>query len=151
MPGPLLAALLPLLAALALVPAQVLAGPPEQPSGRMVLQRDLVADGLRKCRREKDRYKRLQMLSNLARTQDPRVAIELGWRVDLSDAEARLALFLLDRHFAQPQAFGGQQDREYTMKDIRFLLMLPDDQEYARDWWQKNKADLRRRAARLSR
>ncbi len=130
-------------------PSRALGSPPGGTSGRMVFQRDDVADGLRKYRRAKDGDKRSLLLSNLARTQDPRVAVELGVRAGGRGAEARLAVYLLNRHFAQRRACGAPNDDEYTIESIRMILVLPDDNEYARDWWKDHEADLRRRASQL--
>jgi hypothetical protein len=72
-------ALLPLVV---VVPWPAVAGPPEGVSGRMVF--DEVADGLRKCREEKDPEKRIRWLEKLATTGDPRVCVAL-WDFDYSD------------------------------------------------------------------
>src|SRR5581483_11207366 len=52
------------------------AGRPEGASGKMVL--DEVADGLRHYRKEPDEDRRLALLTRLAPSRDPRVAIALG-------------------------------------------------------------------------
>jgi hypothetical protein len=142
-----------LLFVMAVVSPMAVAAPPEETSGRMVFQRDDVADGLRKYRKEKDKDKRSLLLGNLARTQDPRVAVELGGLAGGRDAEALFAVYLLSRHFVHPQAYGGRQDDEYTIEDIRMLRILPDlarDEEYVLDWWKEHESELRR-AAKLPR
>ena len=60
------------------LPGKAVAGPPEGVSGKMVLLRDDITDGLRKYRKEKELGKRIVWLEKLAPTQDPREAIALG-------------------------------------------------------------------------
>jgi hypothetical protein len=131
-----------LLALLALLPSKkALAGPPEGASGRMVLRTDPIAEGLRRCRREKDRDKRLELLRKLADTQDPRVAValaEFAWK--------RVGYFQLggDDGFRSGAAW---------LLRTRYLSELPvffDETECKRLWNEKG-ADLRRRAAQLPR
>jgi hypothetical protein len=130
--------LLPLLAVL-LVPATgrpVRAGPPEGVSGAMAL--DEVADGLRKYRREKDRARRAALLTRLAATRDPRVALVLGEALDRA-AGARdfdnleVPIILLATHYVPKKAaLAGS--------------ISPIDGHDVVKWWKANEADLRRRA-----
>jgi hypothetical protein len=133
-----------LLAALILVPARATAGPPEAPSGRMVL--DEVSAGLWKYQSEKDQGKRIGWLKKLAPTRDPRVAVEL-WQAYVSAPNKR----------SQPirQAARECLAKYYVMQGGRPLAEagLPDDEWGPRvcGWWAKNGADLRRQAALLPR
>src|SRR4051812_26539045 len=71
-------AALPSLALLTLLPGELLAGPPEGVSARMVQAPDPVADGLRQYRQARDQANRLAWLRKLAPTRDPRVAL-VSW------------------------------------------------------------------------
>jgi hypothetical protein len=85
-----------LLAFLLLIPGQSVAGPPEEASGKMVL--DDVAAGLRRYRREPDVRTRITLLKRLAATHDPRVGVAL-WE---SQADPSLELCLAaTRAYAQ--------------------------------------------------
>jgi hypothetical protein len=120
---------------LALVsPGRAFAGPPEGPSGRMVL--DEVADGLRKYQKETDPETRVKWLAKLAPTQDPRVAVAigeaLGPAICVNDKRAWLPLTdMLLKNFPIPE-----QPRVYKLTIAWY-------------WWKENEADLRRRAAQL--
>ena len=119
----------PLLVLALAMPGKALAGPPEGVSGKMVL--DVVADGLRKYEREKDGRKRLLMMARLAATGDPRVAITLGELIDTEDELEDGAFILLLRYYVPRPAgsiVGG---------------------DWVHPWWEKNEADLRRRAKQL--
>jgi len=123
------AARTPLCAALALAPLALLApvppataGPPEGPSGRMVL--DEVADGLRKCRAEQEPGKRFRWLERLAPTADPRVYVAL-LDFDYSDV---------------PQPERRERAREIV------LVICGQSQ-----WWGVDEDELRRRAKELPR
>jgi hypothetical protein len=135
---------LALLASLLTVSPAV-AGPPEGVSGRMVFA-DEVADGLREYAKETAPERRLACLRKLAATQDPRVAIVLvevsndGTAGEL-DCEAAEELWW---HFASPDA----ASRRGKVNDGS--LQMPKGAGY-RAWWKANQADVRRRAARLSR
>jgi hypothetical protein len=108
-------------------PAEVVrAGPPEVSSGRMVL--DEVADGLRRYRRETDPGRRRQLLSQLAPSRDPRVAVALG-EVLASTAFPFPEVTLL-AEFYLPESNRGSTDSVW-------------------DWWRANEDDLRRRARQL--
>ena len=125
----------PRLAALALLallaPWPAAAGPPERVSGRMVF--DEVADGLRKYHKETDREKRIRWLRKLAPTGDVRVAVALGdaWG-DTDGGLGTIAQNLLAEHYCpkgdEPKSHGAMTWGRVT------------------DWWNKNEADLRRRA-----
>jgi hypothetical protein len=125
------AAVLPLFAVLALVPARAVAGPPEGVSGRMVL--DQVADGLRKYRQETDHDRRVRWLRKLAPTCDVRVAVALGdaWG-DSDGGVGTVAQALLAEYYCEP--------RPNTIAGAWGPVT---------DWWKKNEADLRRRAKQL--
>ncbi len=135
------AASLPPLAMLALTilaPGHCLAGPPEGPSGRMVLAPDEVGDGLRKYWAERDEGARIWLLSKLARSRDPRVGIALGEALgDTSylGVRAAAAYAILYHHIGWQ---GGRPGAELAI-------------ESASEWWKENKADLRRRAKGLPR
>jgi hypothetical protein len=105
----------------------VLAGPPEGPSGRMAL--DEVEDGLRSYRLEQNLEKRAEWLKRLAPTKDPRVAVALGEMMGCDDKSIQVtAAILIIVHYTDPVQAG-----------CNFI-------GYARAWWKKNEADLRRRA-----
>ena len=116
-----------LVAFLLLFPGQSLAGPPEGPSGRMVL--DEVADGLQRYRQETDPQKRRRWLRGLAPTKDPRVAVVLGEA--LSDAD--------------PDYLAASLLCQYYLPDYK-----PTSPKWAHlpagEWWEANEDDLRRRA-----
>jgi hypothetical protein len=133
-----LAGFVPLLAVLVLaLPGNTVAGPPEGVSGKMTLLRDEVVEGLRKCLREKDQVKRLEMLDRLARTRDPRVAVslaELAWkptsyvhRADSDELARGAETLLMYTYF--PYAFHRCEDPKRT--------------------WDEKGGDLRRRAKQL--
>jgi hypothetical protein len=124
--------LLTVLVVLALMPPErVFAGPPEGVSGKMVF--DEVADGLRRYRREMDARRRSELLSRLAPSRDPRVAVVLGDAIaersrlpgDTSAYELLYDWFLAD-----------EDDFSEVIRSVRI-------------WWAKNEGDLRRRAKQL--
>ncbi len=116
-----------LVAFLFLFPGQSLAGPPEGPSGRMVL--DEVADGLQRYRQETDPQKRRRWLRGLAPTKDPRVAVALGEALSDADPDNAAASLLC----------------QYYLPDSK-----PPSPKWAHlpagEWWEANEDDLRRRA-----
>ena len=122
----------PLLAALALLsPGRAVAGPPERVSGKMVL--DKVEDGLRNYRKAKDRSSRAVRLIQLADTasDDPRVALAIGEAfADVSGSLRALAGDLACEHYL-------------PISEAHLPGII--------QWWAKNEADLRRRAAQLPR
>jgi hypothetical protein len=127
------AAVLPLLVGLALSsPSQTAAGPPDRPLGKMVL--DEVADGLRRYRKETDPEKRIEWLEKLAPTRDPRVGVALGEYMADAPSGWVAAGDLLERYFL-PRPVNVTTSQEWVLE-----VSL---------WWQKNKADLRRRAKQL--
>jgi hypothetical protein len=131
MPGKAFTAfVLPLLPVLVLaLPGKVVAGPPEGVSGKLVL--DKVEDGLRNYRRKKDSERRIMWLRKLAPTHDPRVAIVLGEAMDTNDSVGCEAELLLLYYYVPRPAgsiVGG---------------------DWVHPWWDKNEADLRRRAKQL--
>ena len=141
-----------LLAVLALMlPGKAVAGPPERVSGKMVLAPDEVADGLNRFRRERDVYKRVLLLCRLAETKDPRVLVAVG--KSLSDHST----FLYEqRDFSW--GFPGQLVTvEESMDRMAASILnmyypppgVPKDLPALREWWDKNEADLRRRAKQL--
>jgi hypothetical protein len=137
MPRTLTAAVLLALLAL-LTPGKAVAGPPEEASGKMVL--DEVADGLRKYRAEKDTGKRIKWLEKLAPSHDPRVAVALGEEMDRALGQEDHALrWEAARLLAE----------FYVKGTLRFASLV--DLQAAWPWWEKNEADLRRRAAQLPR
>ena len=120
---------LPLLALL-VAPAAA-AGPPEGLSGRMAFV-DKVAAGLRQYHQEGDAGKRIEWLTRLAPTRDPRVAVVLGE--------------LWEHWYAAPS-------HEYPDPGVAADVLLHvhfvpggGDKKRIRDWWKQNEADLRRRA-----
>jgi hypothetical protein len=132
---------LPLLAALALaVPplSAAFAGPPEGAAGKMVLARDEVSEALAKYRHESDPHRRLALLTDLAGVRDPRVAVALGQALYDPDAELRV------------QAAFGILHNQVEMKH-KLMMRAREAENWAREWWAKNEADLRRRAAQLPR
>jgi hypothetical protein len=136
----------PLLAALALLsPGEAGAGPPERASGKMVFH-DEVAEGLRKYGQEKDPEKRLAWLQRLGATGDPRVALALvdaanNRNGDDLDCEAADIVWW---YYASPDA---ASHRGRVTDDIG----SPPRGKGFRPWWKANEADIRRRAAQLSR
>jgi hypothetical protein len=139
MPGTFAVVTLPLLAVLALsLPGMAVAGPPDGVSGKMVL--DQVADGLRRYRKESDEDRRLELLNQLAPSRDPRVAIALGEFLGCAADEVNQfdAALLICRHYGAPLQFSKNG--------------LSRGSEFVRGagvWWEKNEADLRRRARQL--
>jgi hypothetical protein len=115
-------------------PGMALAGPPEGASGKMVFDR--VADGLRTFRKEKHTGRGWRLMNRLAATGDPRVAVALGEAWEDQKEEGRLAVAGLILQYCCP-----------TQRLPAFSL----GGELVDDWWVKNKADLRRRAAQLPR
>jgi hypothetical protein len=129
----------PRLAALALlaslVPLPTVAGPPEGVSGRMAF--DEVADGLRRYRKETDPDERVEWLSRLTPSSDPRVLIALGEALNDPDRDvACSAVVLLDARDSHDQKVWP-----YT----------PERRKAVTAWWKGNEADLRRRAKELPR
>jgi hypothetical protein len=134
MPRKTFAAVLVIFAVLALLsPGKAVAGPPEGVSGKMVF--DEVADGLRKYRKETDPEKRFRRLDQLTKTHDPRVDIILGEMLSpISFPEIDIACaVILRHHFTR---------RTVSMNEFYGLPL---------SWWEKNEADLRRRAKQLPR
>jgi hypothetical protein len=131
MKAPLLRPAVPLavppavLALLALLPVPGLAGPPEGVSGAMAL--DEVAGGLRKHARGTDPERRAGRLAALAPSQDPRVAVALGEALPGPWPAVRAAAF---RGAAAYHGAGASTAEVCAC-------------------WQKNEADLRRRAEEL--
>jgi hypothetical protein len=131
------------IALLAAVPPAA-AGPPEEVSGRMAF--DEVADGLRKYHKETDPEKRLAWLQTLGATGDPRVALALvdaanNQNGDDLDCEAADILWW---HYASPEAASRR-----GIANLQ-VLKAPRGSSF-RPWWQKNEAELRRRANELPR
>jgi hypothetical protein len=117
---------------------QAVAGPPELPSGKMTF--DVVAEGLRKYRKETDPGKSCRLLERLAPARDPRVGVALGERLmkdrpTNSKFYIRIATAIVEYY---PGNGGVKMDATGWSLDEDV-------------WWQKNEADLRRRAARLPR
>src|SRR5947209_8608616 len=123
-----------LIAFLLLLPGQVLAGPPEAMSGRMVL--DEVTDGLQRYRAEKDPGRRIQWLRRLETTREPRVGVALGE-----------ALFDPDEGVRMQAASGIVQHQTEDL--INKTMTGPVSLRWARQWWAEHEADLRRRARML--
>jgi hypothetical protein len=118
-------------------PGMASARPPEGASGKMVL--DEVADGLRKYRKEPDPERRLDRLTRLAPTGDPRVAVALAEAMNVGEWWYRgWACTLLFRHF---------ENRAPIERHRHGDLIDP----IVERWWKENEADLRRRAAQLPR
>jgi hypothetical protein len=134
------------LTVLALVlPGQAVAGPPETASGQMVFT-DPVADGLRQYRRERDLAKKLSLLSRLAESKDPRVAVTAGYA--LYDSRR---LFIYDRvDVCNGGLCGSYWPAEMMVASILLGYYLPPGTEQklsvVRSWWEENEADLERRA-----
>jgi hypothetical protein len=122
-----------LLVALGLLsPGKAVAGPPEGAPGKMTF--DAVADGLRRYHRERDMDKCIPLLQRLAPTKDPRVAVAMG---EFCENERRAGL---------PP--GINSCLYIAAQDLLRLYYISTDQS-ANEWWDRNKADLRRRAAQL--
>jgi hypothetical protein len=125
--------LLPPFAVPALLPLgrAAFAGPPEGVSGSMVLV-DRVADGLRQYRQESDPARRIERLTALAATRDPRVALGLGE--------------LLERGQAAPRS--ESPDTGVADDVLLHAHCVPDGggTKQRLDCWKRNEADLRRRA-----
>jgi hypothetical protein len=124
-------AALPLLAALALLPAEAAAGPPVGPSGRTAL--DPIEDGLRQLRAARTPEARRRWVKRLAKTHDPRVAVALGEALgDESPVVSRRAAIELAWEYMPGPRDARSADRRLAEVD---------------GWWKENEADLRRRAA----
>ena len=115
-----------------LLPGNAVAGPPQGLSGKMVL--DEVADGLQRYRIAKDTGARMRWLKMLATTHDARIAIALGNALD--DAEPAM------------RAMAARALLRYWMS---YSVPGNDEQKVkgAMKWWQKNEAEMRRRAKEL--
>jgi hypothetical protein len=113
------------------------AGPPEGVPGRMVL--DEVADGLRRYRAARTPEAKVAWLKRLAPSRDPRVAVALGEAATGDDPEvSRCAIGLAYRNYDLNVSLSGDSSASVISR-----LVLK--------WWQKNEADLRRRAEELPR
>jgi hypothetical protein len=124
--------LLTVLVVLAFVPLErVFAGPPEEVSGKMVF--DEVADGLRRYRREMDARRRSELLSRLAPSLDPRVAVALG---DAMAERSRLSGDTSAYELLYDWFLADEDDFSEVIRSVRI-------------WWAKHEADLRRRAKQL--
>jgi hypothetical protein len=120
----------PLLAALALAaPGEAFAGPPGRPSGKMVLAVDEVQQAMRKARREPDPCKRLLIYCHVTQRRDPRIII--------GACEIMMSLPLSTEVWEDARAV------------LRAYFIGTDEEPAV--WWEKNQADLRRRAAQLPR
>jgi hypothetical protein len=117
-----------------LSPGNVVAGPPEKISGKLIF--DEVADGLRKYRKEKDEEKRINWLKTLAATRDSRVAVTLGEGLNggTKHFSFHSAVILTD-HYILVGEF-PECPRE-----------IPE--WLAARWWQVHEPELRRRAKEL--
>ena len=118
-------------------------GPKPGPPAETV---DRVAEGLRKYRKEKGPEKRLACLQTLAASGDPRVALALvdaanNHNGDDLDCEAADILWW---HYASPEAASRR-----GIANLQ-VLKAPRGSSF-RPWWQKNEAELRRRANELPR
>jgi hypothetical protein len=137
MPRKTFAAVLLVLVVLPLLsPGMALAGPAEGVSGKMVF--DDVADRLRKYCREKDADKRYDRLAVLAETHDPRVAIILGEKLSGGDQREQFE--------AECIIVSRFKDMLLPLKAAAGVHQL---RTAAKDWWEANEADLRRRAKQL--
>lgn len=130
--------------ALVVVPALVLlmpepsahAGPPDAPSGVMVLL-DQVADGLRRYRRETTPEKRIWWLKKLAPSKDARVAVALGEAATSDDLDvSQWAIRLVFQHYDMPSS------EDSGAAPIRGIGCR---------WRRQNESQLRGQAARLAR
>jgi hypothetical protein len=112
------------------------AGPPERVSGKMVV--DEVSEGLYRYRRETDEARRVDWLSNLARSRDPRVCVAMGEYLSARNPfphQVSVAWLLTEHFMPSPASYDD------VVAQIRA----------ARVWWQENEADCRRRAMQLPR
>jgi hypothetical protein len=126
-----------LLALLALLPmSRAVAGPPQSAPGRMVLERDEVSEALLRYRRESDPHRRLALLTDLAATHDPRVAVALGQALYDPRSEVRT------------QAAFGILFNQSGQK-VKKMLTPHQALDWAREWWAANEDDLKRLARRL--
>ncbi len=119
-----------------LSPGRAVAGSPEPTSGRMVLARDAVSESLAKYRRESDPHRRLALLTDLAATRDPRVAVALGQALYDHRTEVRVQA-----------AFGILFNQ--TGEKPKKMLTPNQALNWARDWWAANEDELKRRSRRL--
>jgi hypothetical protein len=117
---------------LLVVSGRVVAGPPEKASGKMVL--DQVEDGLRQYQKAKHVEKRVACLRRLIPYRDPRAAVVMGEALsDPSPDVQEISAFGIVHYFCpEPIALTG-----------------PSVQAVAKYFWEKNKAELRRRAKQL--
>jgi hypothetical protein len=140
MPKRLAGLVLTLLTLLALLtPGQAVAGPPDGATGKMVL--DEVADGLRKYRQATTADRRSDWLVKLVATRDPRVGVALGEQLGYDDeVDCFWAAFLIWANYVKTPP-------SRTPKTIEPAFI----RQTANEWWEKNEADLRRRAAQLPR
>jgi hypothetical protein len=119
-----------------LLPAAAWAGPPAAPSG--AIKFDAVGDALRKYSKETNPKRRVEWLSRLAVTHDPRVGVALGEALEdpSEDVQAGAARQLV-LHFS-PYAWVPMRD------DVEWIMT-------AETVWRQCGADLRRRAKQLPR
>ena len=135
MPRKTFAALLLVLAVLPLLlPGKAVAGPPEGVSGKMVL--DEVADLLKKYRMERNDTHRIRLLRTLFKFSDLRAVIAVGEALNDSSKEVRQAAVQI--------VLFGYGGISYGIRAIPSQF-----EQVAQRWWEKNEADLRRRAKQL--
>jgi hypothetical protein len=147
MPRTLTAAVLLALLAL-LTPGEAVAGPPEGASGKMVF--DEVADGLRQYRKATSLAVRIKWLEKLTPTRDPRVVIAI--------CEAFEAGTQWWGRVPPPDKMDEEKLGD-TARRLQWVNFVPTYgffcgnglDVHLLDWWKKNEADLRRRAAQLPR
>jgi hypothetical protein len=102
---------------------------------------DEVADGLRRYRTEMAEAKRIALLTRLAKTEDPRVAVALGEATREPGIAPDAALLLLHNYVHPEFSFDALSNKSHKG--------LPGENPLS--WWKENEADLRRQAARLPR
>jgi hypothetical protein len=110
----------------------VLAGPPEGPSGQMVL--DEVTEALLKLRREPDPEKQRAMIRRLGPVRDARVTVALmELALDDNSPLRPLGASMLAHHHI-PRPYNQLPTKVWTI---------------ARLWWDENESEVRRRAKQL--
>jgi hypothetical protein len=127
---------------LLLMPTKAVADLPEDGSGQMVV--DEVCEAIRQYQKEKDEEKRSARLIKLGQTRDPRVAIILGEMLHGPPHVKLMAVVILLNFLPAPV------DRLIVLeKDSSVDSVVHQWYEDVEQWWEKNEADLRRRAKQL--